>query len=110
MVDFVFTGAMFCYGVFTLQRKNFLFDKLPILWKKFPKKFHEPLFECGVCVSSFWGIIFTISQYFIHEYIDKRYILLANIPFYIIAMCGICAVVDRAVKFFENGYGYNKPK
>lgn len=107
MINLVIVGAFFCYGVFTLQRRGFLFEKIPTFWRKFPQKLHEPLFACGVCVSSIWGIIFIGSQYLIHHFVAPQYIDVANIPFYIIAMCGICAVFDRAVKYFEYGYKYN---
>lgn len=100
MINTVLIGAFFCYGVFTLQRPGFLLSKLPTVWKKLPKKLHEPLFSCGVCVSSIWGIVFILAQYFIHNE-------LLRIPIYIIAMCGVCALVDRAVKYFEYGYKYN---
>jgi len=108
MVSTIVMGAFFCYGMFTLQRKSFLLDWLPSLWKLFPKKLHEPLFECGICVTSIWGIFFIVAQHLIPEFIPSKYIWLANIPFYIISMCGICAILDRAVKFFEYGYNYKK--
>lgn len=108
MLQLVITGAFFCYGWYTLQRTNFLLDKLPkVLWKRFfPKAMHEALFSCGICVSSIWGITFVLSQFAITNFIPVKFQLLVNIPFYIVAMCGICAVVDRAVKFFEYGYKY----
>jgi hypothetical protein len=102
MASIIFIGAFFCYGMFTIQRSGFILDKLPNLWK------HEPLFECGVCVSSIWGIFFIVSQYLIKNYVYGKYIDLVNIPIYIIAMAGVCAVIDRAVKFFEYGYNYKK--
>lgn len=84
-----------------------MLDKLPVFWKRyFPKFLHEPLFSCGVCVTSVWGIVFVLGQWVISTFVPHEYQLLANIPFYIIAMCGICALVDRAVKFFEYGYKY----
>lgn len=107
MLNLMLTGAFFCYGVFTLQRKGFLLDKLPKLWKKLPKALHEPLFACGVCVTSIWGIVFIVSQYFIDRFAPVENRLLINLPFYIIAMCGVCALVDRAVKSFEYNYKYN---
>lgn len=107
MLQIVITGAFFCYGWYTLQRNGFLLDKLPKVWKYFfPKAMHEALFSCGICVSSIWGIVFIMSQYAILKYIPVQYQVFANIPFYIVAMCGICAVIDRAVKFFEYGYKY----
>lgn len=107
MLNLIITGAFFCYGWYTLQRPNFLLHPLTKFWKKyFPKRLYEPLFSCGVCVSSIWGGFFIICQYLISIFIPQQYQLLANIPFYIVAMCGICALVDRAVKFFEYGYKY----
>lgn len=108
MASTILMGAFFCYGMFTLQRKSFLLDWLPSIWKLLPKKLHEPLFDCGICVTSIWGIVFISSQHFIPILIPAKYVWAANIPFYIISMCGICAVVDRAVKFFEYGYNYKK--
>jgi hypothetical protein len=107
MINLFIIGTFFCYGVFTLQRRGFLLEKVPDFWRKFPKKLHEPLFGCGVCVSSIWGIFFIVSQHLIKVYIPKEYIDLATIPFYIVAMCGFCAILDRAVKFLEYGYKYN---
>jgi len=107
MLQLVITGAFFCYGMYTIQRPNFLLDKLPKLWKLFPKSMHEALFSCGICVSSIWGTFFLLSQFAISEFFPLRYQILASIPFYIVAMCGICAVFDRAVKFFEYGYKYS---
>ena len=89
-------GAFFCYGAYTLQRPGFLADFMPKFWRLFPKKLHEPLFSCGVCVSSFWGIVFLILLHFN-----------ITIPIYLIAFCGACAVIDRAIKYFEYGYKYN---
>jgi len=107
MLQLVITGAFFCYGWYTLQRNGFLLDKLPKFWKRFfPKAMHEALFSCGICVSSIWGITFILSQFCITNFVPSQYQILVNIPFYIVAMCGICAVVDRAVKFFEYGYKY----
>lgn len=107
MLELVIVGAFFCYGCFTLQRTGFLLQKLPKLWKAvFPKSMHEALYSCGICVSSIWGIVFILSQFFILKYVPVQYQLLANIPVYIVAMCGICALIDRAVKFFEYGYKY----
>ena len=95
-LDLLLTGAFFCYGMFTLQRPGFLLDFMRKIWKKFPEKLHEPLFSCGVCVSSFWGIVFIFLNYY------------AIYPIiYLIAFCGICAILDRAVKFWEYGYKYN---
>lgn len=67
---------------------------------------HEALYSCGICVSSIWGIFFLLSQYFITNYVSSNIQPLVSIPFYIVAMCGVCAVVDRMVKFFEYGYKY----
>jgi len=107
MINIVITGAFFCYGWFTLQRNGFLLGNLPNFWRKyFPRSIHEALFSCGICVSSIWGIFFLVCHYLIINFVAKQYQILANIPFYIIAMCGICALVDRAVKFFEYGYKY----
>ena len=95
-LDLLFTGAFFCYGMYTLQRPGFLLDFMRKIWKKFPEKLHEPLFSCGVCVSSFWGIVFLVLNYYgIYPII------------YLIAFCGVCAILDRAVKFWEYGYKYN---
>lgn len=95
-LDLLLTGAFFCYGMFTLQRPGFLLDFMRKIWKKFPEKLHEPLFSCGVCVSSFWGIVFLVLNYYgIYPII------------YLIAFCGVCATLDRAVKFWEYGYKYN---
>lgn len=103
-------GAFFCYGMYTIQRNGFLLDGLPTIWKKIPKSLHEPLFSCGVCVSSIWGILFLVSSWLISTYVQTEYRLLANIPLYIIAFGGMCAVIDRAVKFFEYGYKYTQIK
>ncbi len=92
-------GFFFCYGMFTLQRPGFLLDFLPRLWKLFPKYLHEPLYSCGVCVSSFWGIIFLFLVW------TQLYCIA-----YLIAFCGGCALLDRAVKFFEYGYRYSPVK
>jgi len=96
-------GAFFCYGIFTIQRPGFFADFLRDLWRKFPKALHEPLFECGVCVSSIWGGIYILSITFI----PVQFMF----PFYLISFAGVCALLDRAVKFFEYGYKYNpKPR
>ncbi len=107
MLQLVITGAFFCYGWYTLQRQNFLLDKLPKFWKRyFPKAMYEALFSCGICVSSIWGSFFLLSHFLIELVIPVKFQLLAHIPFYIVSMCGICAVIDRAVKYFEYGYKY----
>lgn len=106
MLNIVITGAFFCYGWYTLHRTGFLLNKLTKFWKLFPKGIHEALFSCGVCVSSIWGITFILSQFAITNFVPLKFQNLVNIPFYIIAMCGICAFLDRAVKFFEYGYKY----
>lgn len=107
MLQLVIIGAFFCYGWYTLQRNGFLLDGLPKVWKKvFPKSIHEALFSCGVCVSSIWGIVFLLSQYLITNYAPLGIQPILNIPFYIVAMCGICAILDRSLKFFEYGYKY----
>ncbi len=95
-LDLLFAGAFFCYGMYTLQRPGFLLDFMRKIWKKFPEKLHEPFFSCGVCVSSFWGIIFLVLNYY------EIYPII-----YLIAFCGVCAILDRAVKFWEYGYKYN---
>lgn len=107
MLQLVITGAFFCYGWYTLQRTNFLLDKLPKFWKRyFPKAMYEALYSCGICVSSIWGIFFLVSQYLITNYVSLNLQPLLSIPFYIVVMCGICSLVDRAVKFFEYSYKY----
>jgi hypothetical protein len=108
MINLIIIGAFFCYGMFTLQRPGFLLESLPSLWKRFPKALHEPLFDCGVCVSSVWGTVFILLQWGIKNIIPAKYVEIASIPIYIVAMCGACAVIDRAVKFFEYGYNYKK--
>lgn len=107
-LQLIIAGAFFCYGMFTLQRKGFLLEGLKNTWLKFPEALHEPLFSCGVCVTSIWGTTFILCQFLIRKYVAADYTILAEIPFYIISMCGICAVTDRAVKFFEVGYGYSQ--
>lgn len=104
--ELLIIGAFFCYGWFTLQRPNFLLHSLTKFWKLFPRSIHETLYSCGICVSSIWGIFFLICQYLITLFVPQQYQLFARIPFYIVAMCGICALVDRAVKYFEYGYKY----
>lgn len=92
----LFLGAFFCYGMYTIQRPGFFLENMRIIWKKFPKGLHEPLFSCGVCVSSFWGMVFLALKY-----------LHLDIIIYLVAFAGVCALLDRAVKFFEYGYKYN---
>lgn len=98
-ISHFFIGALFCYGMYTLQRPGFLLDRLPVLWKKLPKKLHEPLYSCGVCVSSFWGAVYLL--------IIISNILILNYISYLVAFCGFCAILDRAVKHFEYTYKYN---
>lgn len=107
MLQLVITGAFFCYGWYTLQRNGFLLNNLTKFWKRFfPKAMHEALFSCGICVTSIWGITFLLSQFAITNFVPLKFQPLVNIPFYIVAMCGICAFLDRAIKFFEYGYKY----
>ena len=107
LLQYVLIGAFFCYGVFTLQRRGFLLEQLPRFWRNYwPESMHEALYSCGICVSSIWGTLFILSQFFINHFVSHPYIHLVNIPFYIVAMCGLNAVIDRAVKYFEYGYKY----
>lgn len=110
MLDILLVGSFFCYGIYTIQRSDFLLQKLPNLWKKLPNGLHEPLFSCGICVSSIWGAVFLLSNYFIDKFAPHDYIFLLKIPIYILAFCGVCAVIDRAIKFFEYGYKYTNIK
>lgn len=106
-IQLVIAGAFFCYGWYTLQRPNFLLHGLTKFWKKyFPRSIHEPLFSCGICVSSIWGAVFIVFQYLIINFVPSQFQIFASLPFYLVAMCGVCALVDRAVKFFEYGYKY----
>lgn len=107
MLDVLIMGAFFCYGMFTIQRSGFLLENLPNIWKKFPQKLHEPLFSCGVCVSSIWGLFFIVFTFLVQKFINTEYQLLAKIPLYIISFGGVCALIDRAVKSFEYNYKYN---
>lgn len=96
----IFIAAMFAYGMFTLQRPGFLLDFMRPFWKKIaPKGLHEPLFECGVCVSSIWG-----GSCFIYLNLFTQWYYM--IPVAMIASSGMLAIVDRAVKAFEKHYGY----
>lgn len=110
MINILIFGAFFCYGIFTVQRNGFLLDFLPNFWKKFPKQLHEPLFSCGICVSSIWGTVFIVSNYLIQESVNEKYQLLAMMPFYLIAFIGVTAILDRAVKSFEYNYRYTQIK
>lgn len=53
---------------------------------------------------------FIVSQWILKHVVPHKYLEIASIPIYIISMCGICAVIDRAVKFFEYGYNYKKTR
>ena len=110
MINILIFGAFFCYGIFTVQRNGFLLDFLPKFWKLFPKQLHEPLFSCGICVSSIWGLVFTLSNYYILNHVKLEYQFLAQIPFYLIAFIGVTAIIDRAVKSFEYNYRYTQIK
>lgn len=110
MINILILGAFFCYGVFTIQRNGFLLDFLPNLWNKFPKGLHEPLFSCGICVSSIWGGIFLFSYNYIQKNIAVDNQLLYMIPFYLLAFVGVTALIDRAVKAFEYNYKYTQIK
>jgi hypothetical protein len=110
MINILIFGAFFCYGIFTIQRNGFLLDFLPNFWKKFPKQLHEPLFSCGICVSSIWGSIFIVSSYLIQENVNEKYQILAMMPLYLIAFIGFTAIIDRAVKSFEYNYRYTQIK
>lgn len=110
MIDILILGAFFCYGVFTIQRNGFLLDFLPKLWKKFPKALHEPLFSCGICVSSIWGTLFILSYNYIQKSISVENQLFAMLPFYLLAFVGFTALIDRAVKAFEYHYHYTQIK
>jgi len=110
MLDILILGAFFCYGVFTIQRNGFLLDSLPNLWKKFPKGLHEPLFSCGICVSSIWGALFLFSYNYIQQNISLEKQLLYMMPLYLLAFVGFTALVDRAVKAFEYNYRYTQIK
>jgi hypothetical protein len=89
--------------MYTIQRPGFLADFLPKIFRKFPKSLHEPLFSCGVCVSSIWGIF-----YFVVQYLSEIYnISIIMIPLYLVALAGICVLFDRSIKSFEYNYKYN---
>lgn len=109
-LNLILFGALFAYGMYTMQRNGFLLDFMPSFWKKYvPKSLHEPFFSCGVCVSSVWGSFFLVS-YRIIDSLGSDYRWLLLIPFYIVAMCGITAIIDRAIKYFEYGYKYTQIK
>lgn len=110
-LNLIIFGAFFAYGVFTLQRNGFLLDFMQGFWKKIaPKKIHEPLYSCGVCVASIWGIFFMLYYYGVITFIQAQFQYFALIPLFIVAMSGITALLDRAVKFFEYGYKYTNIK
>ena len=110
MLELLIWGAFFCYGVFTIQRNGFLLDSLPNVFKKLPKVLHEPLFSCGICVSSIWGLVFLISTFLIENYVPTNYIFFAKIPLFLFGFVGITAIIDRAVKSFEYNYRYTQIK
>lgn len=110
MINILILGAFFCYGVFTIQRNGFLLDSLPNLWRKFPKELHEPLFSCGICVSSIWGAVFIFSYNYINNNVEVENQLIYMMPFYLLAFVGVTALVDRAVKSFEYNYRYTQIK
>lgn len=106
----IIIAAFFCYGMYTLQRSGFLLDWLPKIWKRLPVGLHEPLFSCGVCVSSLWGIFFLVSNWYINTYVGESVQYIFRVPLFLVAVCGICAVLDRAIKSFEYNYRYNPIK
>lgn len=107
--------SMFAYGMFTLQRPGFLLQGMRKTWRKFPKAIHEPLFDCGVCVSSIWGGSCFIYLYLVSQ-LPANLQNIAQAPVVLVGSAGILSFVDRAVKFFEKSYGYkpapdpSKPK
>lgn len=109
-VEILIFGSFFCYGIYTIQRSGFLLDNIPNLWKRLPNVLHEPLFSCGICVSSIWGIFFLLYNYLADKLIPIDYIFFVKMPIYIISFCGVCAVIDRAVKYYEYGYKYTNIK
>lgn len=111
MLQTIISCALFSYGIFTIQRPGFFLEKLPEFWKKyFPKSIHEPLYSCGICVASIWSLFYIFYRIVIGNYLDGYMYLIANAPVVAIAAAGGCALIDRAVKYFEYGYRYNPVK
>lgn len=109
MIENLILAAFFAYGMFTIQRQGFILDFLTKFWKKFPKSLHEPLYSCGICVSSIWGTFYIVVNRILESY-EGPNVLLFRIPLYVIMSCGVTVIFDRAVKYFEYGYRYNPIK
>lgn len=109
MFEAILISALFAYGMFTIQRPGFLMDWMRPVWKKFPKKMHDTLFECGVCVASLWGGSVYLYQVYLIPELPAVWHPLLYLPIVMIAGSGICAVVDRGVKAMEKVYGYKAP-
>lgn len=109
MLEILLICAVASYGMFTLQRPGFLLDKLPNLWKKLPKGLHEPLFACGICVSSIWGSIFFCYLVWVEANVPEYNWWIYWLPIVLIGSVGVTAIIDRAVKAFEKHYGYKAP-
>lgn len=94
--------------MFTIQRPSFILHDLTKFWKKyFPKKLHESLYSCGICVSSIWTIVALLYRILIDIYFEGYMYYIMLLPVIIIAAGGVCAIIDRAVKYLEYGYKYN---
>jgi len=111
MLQNIIISALFSYGMYTIQRPNFFLNPLTQIWKKyFPKSIHEPLYSCGICVASIWTTVYIVYRIVIDAYLDGRIYYIAMLPILSISAAGICALIDRAVKYFEYGYRYNPVK
>lgn len=110
MLQQILISSFFSYGMFTIQRPGFLMAWMRPIWKTFPKKWHETLFECGICVASLWGgLVFLYTEYIIPLASNNWHTMLW-LPVIMIAASGVNSFLDRGIKAFEKHYGYKPPQ
>lgn len=102
MIEAVVANSILILGVHSLFLPSMILFKLVKPLSKLPTFLRKPLYECLICMSSIWGILFFVAINNISltsnwSAISKPLIL------HVLEVCGFNVILDSCVYYWRRG-------
>ncbi len=105
-------NALFVLGIHVL-----FWDGMVLSWAKkylsaLPVFLRKPLYECAVCMSSLWGVLFYFkgvddAKLFFYK-IDAR--LSMDCVVHLLSLCGLMVIIDSAIHYWRRSSNSRQEK